>query len=55
MIINKCPTCNEKLEEVVGDGGVFKARFCNKCGRSWSIFDLKYNKRKKATNLNKWI
>lgn len=54
MIINKCPTCGQKLKEVPGDGGIFKARFCDKCCCTWSIFDLEIKEPKKI-NLDKFI
>ena len=54
MIINNCPICDQKLEEIIDKNGFIIDRWCNKCGTHWSIFDLKVEENKK-TNLEKWI
>lgn len=55
MIINKCPTCNRDLEEILDKDGFLIDRWCSKCGIHLSIFDLEVEKEKKEVNLDKWI
>jgi predicted RNA-binding Zn-ribbon protein involved in translation (DUF1610 family) len=55
MIINKCPTCNQELREIVDKRGFLETRWCDKCGKPWSIFDLEIEGETKKINLDKWI
>lgn len=53
-VIKDCPTCGRELEEITDKDGFLIDRWCNKCGISWSIFDLEIQEGKKD-NLDKWI
>lgn len=66
MIINECPTCGQKLREIIDDDGVFIARRCDRCGCNWSIFQLTpeaifnniektHQPKQNKNNLEKWL
>lgn len=41
MIIEKCPICNYNLREITDRKGFLVDFWCDKCGRSWCLEDLK--------------
>lgn len=46
-IIDKCPICNNKLEEIFEDGYVIDY-WCTKCGIYWDLEDLEFTPNQKS-------
>lgn len=40
VIYEKCPVCDEELEEIPGVDGFIIDWWCGKCGISWTLEDL---------------
>ncbi len=53
MIIDRCPICNNKLQDILEDGYVINF-WCNKCSIHWDLDDLEFKEPKK-TDLDKWL
>ena len=53
-LYENCPACNQELREVMDKDGFLIDRRCDRCGISWSVFDLEI-KEKKKTNLERWL
>lgn len=53
MIIEKCPSCNNKLECITDEKGYVIDWFCGRCCISWTLEDLEYEPIQK--NLGDWL